>query len=264
MDLSFDLPAKRNICEIIPSIENYCQNLKELSLDHFKNKISISLNPILFDYELIKNFIIATPQMPDLRSIHDETRIQYIKNYEDFKIMRNDEYTIYCIQYGTPNTYANCVGHNSDSHSYCVYLTNYSKIYTVHYPPSMSYAMPELRCVKFNYWLPADYIILINKLRPQNIIDLIKFIKDNLFNRIFVPNYLCDIEAENQKIRDYIDNYNNNNIQLAIKKLNMLKIDFDNIIDEQIKLQNKKEKLKLFEEKIILEMQKLKIEINNN
>lgn len=263
MDLSFDLTVKRNISEISPFIEKYCQNLKELSLNHFKNKLSISLNPILFDYEAIKNFIINIPQIPNLSALYYENSIQYTKIYEHFKIMRNDEYIIYHIRYGTPNTYARSVGHNSDSHTFCIYLTNYSKIYTIHYPPSMNCILPELQCIEFNYWLPVDYIILINKLKPQNIVELVKFIKENLFNRIFMPNYLYDIKLENQKIRDYIDIYNNNIKELSIKKISVCEIDPDNIINEQIKLQNKKEKLKLFEEKIILEMQKLKIEINN-
>ena len=87
-----------------------------------------------------------------------------------------------------------------------------------------NYGILEHGYKEYNFWIPTDYIRLINLLNLQQVgQNVLEFIKNQMYDRKLVPLYAQDVVKENDKLKQQFEEYKKN-----IKKLQQDRIQLEN------------------------------------
>lgn len=76
-------------------------------------------------------------------------------------------------------------------------VTNYGKVMYYDWNDDTD----DIRMCDFNFQVPIDYIKIIQRCSPYDIVEILNIMKEMLYNRKFAPLYVKDIIEENNKLR---------------------------------------------------------------
>jgi hypothetical protein len=140
------------------------------------------------------------------------------KNNKNFTYNEFFNYLNYHIPCKCNNNLNFCDSRESQCLVQFIFVTNFGRIIS----NNLSYfAKSELIYKHYYYWLPLDYIKIIQNIEPYYIYDFMDFIIEKLYNRTTTAPILSDLEIEIFKIENEIKN---KEIQLnEIKKDNIKK-----------------------------------------
>lgn len=114
----------------------------------------------------------------------------------------------------------------------------------------------EVECLygAFDFWIPTDYIRILQLTKPDNIEEVLKCIKDTLYNRKIVPLYVKEIVERNAVLESKYEEYKKGN-EKYIKD----KDEFEKETKPYIDLYKEKENLHKLREELKLEKERLKL-----
>jgi hypothetical protein len=160
---------------------------------------------------------------------------------------------------------------------YNIFLTNYGNIMC--YQTNGGGWQSLVFCKKYNFWLPTDYIKLLNRLFGKNmdlhigkiedckinsiichnILACVQNMKEFLYDRKIVPLYVKDIVDENNELKSKYDQYTNEKDQFEKEKMQFYNNEKPNldIIKERKELNDLRIKLQLIAQKLKLEQDEL-------
>lgn len=147
-----------------------------------------------------------------------------------------------------------------------IFLTNYGRLieYLVYgeknnnnpsypYMPS-SVGLFTYKYTAFDFWIPTDYIRILQLTKPDNIEEVLKCMKDTLYNRKIVPLYVKEIVERNEVLESKYEEYEKGN-EKYIKD----KEEFEKETKPYVDLYKDKEDLHKLREELKLEKDKLKL-----
>jgi hypothetical protein len=151
-----------------------------------------------------------------------------------------------------------------------IIMTNFSKIYKIKHS---EYSIVSWSYVSLDYWIPRDYLEIIKlslqmtdnsskTLKP--VVDILKYIKDTLYNRKYTPLYVKDIIEENTKLTEKFVQYDKDAkaFYAAKTKFETEMKPYMDLAEERKALDKIKEEIKKEKEKLRLVATKLEMDKN--
>jgi hypothetical protein len=113
----------------------------------------------------------------------------------------------------------------------------------------------------FNFWIPVDYLNVINSSKPKigDLLDTLKTMKENLYNRKFMPLYIRDIIDENNNLKDKYNKYEKESKEFIEKKTNfeITEKPFLDLVKDKEDIRREKERLRIIAIKLNMDRKKL-------
>jgi len=137
------------------------------------------------------------------------------------------------------------------------FLTNYGRIisnFTDNVNASVYSTISKLNYNNYYYWIPNDFIKIIQKSIPYKIYDILKLILDKLYNRTTFDKKPSNLDIEIKNIKKQ-----NDILTDSIKKINL---DNDRILEQTLKLYDEYNELLKIESKYNLLLNNEKSEID--
>lgn len=150
------------------------------------------------------------------------------------------------------------VGHNCTRH---ICITNYAKIFQNIFK-SGTFSSYETHVTHYDFWIPLDYIKIIQTLKPCHPDEILKLMKEMLYDRKFIPLYVKDVVEENEKLRAKYDKDEKDMKQYYEdkKKFETAEKPYLDLIKERLSLNRVRDELEL--EKSKLKMIVIKLEMD--
>lgn len=191
-----------------------------------------------------------------------------ILGYCNIKYMKIDKY-VKCNRNGEllyDDNSDDITGHNGIKikiRNY-IFLTNFGRLvkYTYYhhsenngiYTNTTDFDIKNSSYIEFDFWIPTDYIRILQLTKPDNIEEVLKCMKDTLYNRKIVPLYVKDIVERNEVLESKYEEYEKGN-EKYIKD----KEEFEKETKPYVDLYKDKEDLHKLREELKLEKEKLKL-----
>lgn len=175
----------------------------------------------------------------------------FLEDIDNFMKMIDNEKVV-CVTY-----HKYIIG--TQEHSKHIFITNYGKYLETHIHDSYKIISNNYAKGKHNkeykFWIPTDYIKLINLLKPTDIdSSVFDFIKNHMYDRKILPLYAIDAMKENKELKDKYETFEKDKIK---KDFYTTYNEHMNIANEKALIQQDKEKLRLISAKLKMEQHQL-------
>jgi hypothetical protein len=202
--------------------------------------------------------------------IYNKCRCVHIDNFMN---MTNGEKSILCYEFKSNSCaddtmlrfqlkdqdgkYDCAIDHHGNNFFQCttyIVVTNFGKVLQIFDTEGNNNCTYQIKCTEIKFWIPIDYIKIIELTKPHNIIEILQMIKDTLYDRKNIPLYVKDIVDENTQLKSTYDEYG-----IRLKEFNDIKYNFETTMKPYLDLIETKKELEIERNEIRKEKERLRL-----